>query len=93
MNNHNSDEIEILEFMDLLHFTFSNDFIEKWRHKFSTNFVIKFQNRLFEAVNDKKPVKKTSLTQYLIKKCKYSEEVVQDFYDSIEIGIYYPLIL
>ena len=29
----------------------------------------------------------------MTKKCKYSEEQVQDFFQAIEIEIYYPMIL
>ena len=34
-----TDTYEIIEFIDLLDYTFSNKFIEKWRHKYSTAFI------------------------------------------------------
>lgn len=84
---------EIVEFIDLLDYTFSNRFVEKWRHRFSTAFVKKFQYKLLKTVSDKKPLKKKSLHHYLTKKCKYSDDQVEDFFDAIEIEIYYPLVM
>lgn len=84
---------EMIEFIDLLDYTFSNKFVEKWRYKYSTAFIKKFQYRILKSINDKKPVKIKSLTQYLTKKCKYNEEQVTDFFESIEIDLYYPLIM
>jgi hypothetical protein len=88
-----TDTYEIIEFIDLLDYTFSNKFIEKWRYRYSIAFVKKFQYKLLKAVSEKKPVKKKSLYQYLVKKCKYSHQQVDDFFDAIEIEIYYPIIL
>ena len=84
---------EIVEFIDLLDYTFSNRFVEKWRYRFSTAFVKKFQYKLLKTVSDKKPLKKKSLHHYLTKKCKYSDDQVEDFFDAIEIEIYYPLVM
>lgn len=88
-----TDTYEIIEFIDLLDYTFSNKFIEKWRYRYSIAFVKKFQYKLLKAVSDKKPVKKKSLHQYLVKKCKYNPQQVDDFFEAIEIEIYYPIIL
>jgi hypothetical protein len=87
------DNYEIIEFIDLLDYTFSDKFVSKWRHRFSTSFIKKFQYKLLKTVSDKKPLKKRSLYHYMTKKCKYSEEQVQDFFQAIEIEIYYPMIL
>jgi len=93
MLHQGSEEMEILDLLDLLQFTFSNEFVEKWRHRYSTAFIEHFQQRLFLAMEDKKPVKRSSLTHYLVKKCKYNEDIVADFYDAIDIEIYYPVVL
>jgi hypothetical protein len=89
----NNESIEIIEFIDLLNFTFSDSFVEKWRYKYSIAFIKKFQYKLLLSVQNKKPVKLKSLNQYLIKKCKYSEEQVEDFLEDIEIVLYYPLVM
>ena len=87
------DSYEIIEFIDLLDYTFSDKFVSKWRYRFSTAFIKKFQYKLLKTVSDKKPLKKKSLYHYMTKKCKYSEEQVQDFFEAIEIEIYYPLVM
>ena len=89
----NIENYEIIEFIDLLDYTFSDRFIEKWRYRYSTAFIKKFQYKLLKAMSDKKTLKKKSLVQYLVKKCKYNQQQVDDFFDSIEIEIYYPIIL
>jgi len=90
MNNEN---IEIIEFIDLLDYTFSDRFISKWRYKYSVTFIKKFQYKLLDSIQNKKPIKKKSLYAYLTKKCKYSDDQVQDFFDTIEIEIYYPMVM
>ena len=55
--------------------------------------IKKFQYRVLKSVTDKKPVKKKSLFQYLNKKCKYSIDQIEDFFEDIEIDIYYPLVM
>ena len=90
MNNEN---IEIIEFIDLLDYTFSDKFIEKWRYRFSIAFIKKFQFKLLNAIQNKKPIKRKSLHHFLSKKCKYSDDQIQDFFDAIEIEIYYPMVM
>ena len=86
-------EIELIELLDLLDYTFSESFVEKWRYRFSTKFIKNFQFRLLKSLNEKKPIKQKSLYIYLTKKCKYAEEQVEDFFEAVDITIYYPLIL
>jgi hypothetical protein len=88
-----NESIEIIEFIDLLNFTFSDSFVEKWRFKYSVAFVKKFQYKVLLSIQSKKPIKLKSLKQYLIKKYKYSSEQVEDFLDDIEISLYYPLVM
>jgi len=49
------DSYEIIEFIDLLDYTFSDKFVDKWRYRFSTAFIKKFQYKLLKTVSDKKP--------------------------------------
>ena len=74
-------------------YTFSNKFIEKWRHKYSTAFIKKFQLRVLKSMNDKKPIKRKTLSQYLIKKCRYADDQVSEFFVDVEIELYYPLVM
>ena len=79
--------------MDLMNFTLHRDFVDKWRHKYSEKFIKHFQLKLLESLNKQKILKLSSLMNYLIKKCRYSTEQVTNFIDTIDISLYYPLII
>ncbi len=83
---------EVMEFMELLDFTFSNQFVEKWRFKYSEKILKHFQDKMFQAVSKQKPLKMKVLFNHLTKKCKYSEEYVSSLFRSIDIDIYRPFV-
>ena len=85
-------DIEIVVFLDLINYTLSNAFTEKWRHKYSEKFIKHFQLKLLDSMNRQKPIKKEMLFNYLTKKCKYSQEQVLNFFHTIDIDIYKPFI-
>lgn len=87
----NIDE-NIVDFLDLINFTLSNKFEEKWRHRYSSAFIKLFQLKLLESMDNQKPIKRSTLFTYLTKRCKYSEEQVDHFFKAIDIEIYDPLI-
>tara|TARA_R110002020_G_C15898956_1_gene740811 strand:+ start:88 stop:378 length:291 start_codon:yes stop_codon:yes gene_type:complete len=89
---HTNLDIEIIDFLDLIDVTLSYSFIEKWRHKFSEKFVKHFQMKILDAMNKGKPIKLEMLNNYLVKKCKYSQEQVSSFFISIDIEVYRPFI-
>ena len=88
----NNLDIEIIDFLDLINETLSYSFVEKWRHKYSEKFVKHFQLKVLDAMNKQKPIKLEMLYNYLTKKCRYSAEQVDNFFDSIDITIYSPLV-
>ena len=92
MSNHNSLDIDIIDFLDLINETLSYSFIEKWRHKYSEKFIKHFQLKILDAMNKQKPIKLSILYNYLTKKCKYSSEQVLNFFETIDINIYRPFI-
>jgi len=85
-------DVDIIDFIDLINETLSYSFIEKWRHKYSERFIKHFQLKLLDAMNRQKPLKVEMLYNYLTKKCKYSQEQVDNFFESIDIEIYRPFI-
>lgn len=88
-----SDElVDIIDFMDLVNFTLSDKFIEVWRHKFSEKFLKSFQTKILEALSRQKPIKLNSLFLALQKNNKYSKSQIINFFDSINIDIYRPLV-
>lgn len=88
----NTLDIDIVDFIDLINHTLSNEFVEIWRHKYSEKFIKHFQLKLLNSLSNQKPLKITSLYSYLTKKCKYSPAQVDNFFTSIDIDIYRPLI-
>lgn len=85
-------EIEFIDFMELLNETLSYSFIEKWKYKYSEKFIKHFQFKILEAITKQKPLKREVLFTFLTKKCKYSTEQVNNFFNSIDISLYYPFI-
>lgn len=85
-------DIEIIEFIDLMNFTLSPEFVEKWKYRFNQKFIKEFQGKIFKALKDKKPIKRTSITNHFLKKLKYSQEQIDNFFEAIDISIYYPLV-
>jgi len=89
-----SDDIKVnlIEFYDLLEYTFSFKFIIKWKYVYSERLIKLFQLKLLQSFKNSKPIKKSSLLNYLVNKGKYSKEVIEDFFESIEIELYSPFI-
>ena len=86
-------DIDLVDFMDLINFTLHKDFVEKWRYKYSEKFIKHFQIKILESLNKQKIIKLSSLYNYLTKKCRYSQEQVNNFFVSVDILIYYPLVI
>lgn len=87
----NLDE-NIIDFLDLINFTLSNEFSEKWGHRFSPQFIKLFQIKMLQCVDGGKTIKRSTLFTYFTKRCKYSEEQVNNFFKAIDIDLYYPLV-
>ena len=91
-NDHEDINQLLYEFTELLEFTLSNEFINRWKGKYSIKFLKLFQTRLMKSMSDRRPLKITTLYTFLTKKCDYSKEQVLNFFDSVDITIYNPLI-
>lgn len=86
------DLVDIVDFMDLIDFTLSDKFVELWRHKYSEKFIKTFQNHILESMKKQKPLKLNSLFLAMQKNKKYSDTQILNFFESIDIDIYRPLI-
>ena len=80
------------DFIELIDFTISSAFIDRWSKKYSKKFLKHFQVRLLKALQDERVLKLSTLFTYLHKKCRYSPEQVINFFESIDIEMYSPLI-
>ena len=93
MSNLNPEErVELSELIEQVNYALSLKFGEKWRHRFSFNFISIFQTKLLQSLEQEKPVKLSSLVSLYVKKHKYDVEVVKDFFECIDISLYYPLV-
>lgn len=86
-------DTEIVEFIDLINFTLSEDFLNKWKYRFSNKFLKEFQSKVIKSLKDRKPIKIESLFKHLSNKCGYSSLQIRNFFEAIDVSIYYPLIL
>lgn len=82
----------IIDFIDLINFTLSNKFADKWRHKFSPAFIKLFQFKVLKCMEERKTIKKSTMFTYFTKRCKYSPDQVNTFFKDIDVDIYHPLI-
>lgn len=83
---------DLVDFVDLVDFTLHRDFVEKWRYKYSEKFIKLFQLKVLDAMMKRKVIKINSLYNYLTKKCKYAPDQVLNFFETIDISLYDPLI-
>ena len=86
-------ESELKELLEQVNYALSDKFKEKWRHRFSTNFVSIFQDRLLKALKTRKPVTRSSIKSLYTKQHKYSPSEVRDFFKLIDLSLYYPLVI
>lgn len=82
---------DLIDCLDLLNYTLSPTFENKWRFRYGAPFVKNFQLKLMEVLKTK-PIKQSTLFAYLTKRCKYPESEVTSFFTSIEIDLYSPII-
>ena len=88
----NNLDINIIDFIDLIDETLNSTFVEKWRYKYSERFIKQFQFKILSSLTNSKPLKIDSLYLFFTKKGKYSKEQVLNFFYSVDIDIYRPLV-
>jgi len=86
------DTVELTELLEQVNYALSLGFVEKWRHRFSYNFINIFQMKLLQALEQEKPIKLSSLMSLYTKKHKYDPETVSDFFKAVDITLYFPLV-
>jgi len=88
----NDIKVELLEFYDLMEYTLSFKFRDKWKDLYSERMVKLFQLKLLSNFKSGKVLKRSVLVNYLVSKGKYREDVVQDFLEMIDLELYRPFI-
>lgn len=85
-------EQDIIEFIDLINYTLSEEFSKKWSNKYSIKFIEIFKLRLLKSLKEQKPIKINTLYNIYKLNYHYSNEQIINFFNSIDIDLYRPLI-
>jgi len=91
MINHDI-KIDLLEFYDLMDYTLSFKFRDKWKDLFSERMIKLFQLKLLQNFKAGKVLKKNVLVNYLTSKGRYRKDIVEDFLEMIDLELYRPFI-
>ena len=85
-------EQDLVETIDLLNFTFSSDFVDKWSFKYGKRLPSLLQIRLLKSLDTRKPLKIQTVYKFLVIDSGLNDEVIKSFLEDIDYEIYYPII-
>ena len=88
----NTLEEDLVEIIDLLNFTFSSDFTDKWSFKYGKRLPSLFQIKLLKSLDSRKPLKMKIVHKFLTIDSGFNKEVVESFLEDIDYEIYSPII-
>ena len=88
----NTLEEDLVETIDLLNFTFSSDFVDKWSFKYGKRLPSLYQLRLLKSLDTRKPLKLQTVYKFLVVDSGFNEEVIKSFLEDIDYEIYFPII-
>lgn len=88
----NNLDIEIYEFLDLMSFTLSTSFMDKWKFKYGERIVKLYQVKLLDSLKNSKCIKIASLFKFLTKDSGFSTEVVKNFLEDVDFSLYTPIL-
>ena len=91
-NNLSNVDSYVYDCIEQLKFVYTDTFLNKWKYLYSVKFITHFRYKLLDSLSKSKVLTIPSLTSYLVKQCRYSPDQVNNFYESIEIDLYYPFI-
>ena len=85
-------EEDLVETIDLLNFTFSSDFVDKWSFKYGKRLPSLYQLRLLKSLDTRKPLRLQTLYKFLVVDSGFNEEVIKSFLEDVDYEIYSPII-
>lgn len=85
-------DIDFIETIDLLSFTFSGDFIDKWSFKYGKRLPRLFQLKVLKSLEARKPLKLKNIHKFLTVDSGFNPDLVKQFLVDIEYDIYQPMI-
>lgn len=86
-------DTELIDLMELIEFTMSIDFLDKWKMKYGERLIRLFQIKILDSLKKQKPLKLNSLCKFLIVDSGFNQEIVINFLNDIDNDLYYPIIL
>lgn len=89
----NNIDTELIDLMELIEFTMSIDFLDKWKMKYGERLIRLFQIKILDSLKKQKPLKLNSLCKFLIVDSGFNQEIVINFLNDIDSELYYPMIL
>lgn len=88
----NTLEEDLVEIIDLLNFTFSSEFVDKWSFKYGKRLPSLFQIKLLKSLDSRKPLKLRLMHKFLTVDSGFNKEVAESFLQDIDYEIYRPII-
>ena len=86
-------DTELIDLMELIEFTMSIDFLDKWKMKYGERIIRLFQIKILDSLKKQKPIKLDSIIKFLVLDSGFSSELVNNFLNDIDYEIYSPIIL
>lgn len=86
-------DTELIDLMELIEFTMSIDFLDKWKMKYGERIIRLFQIKILDSLKKQKPIKIDSIIKFLVLDSGFSNELVNNFLKDIDYELYSPIIL
>jgi len=90
--NEQTIEQQLIDTIDLLNFTLSVSFIDKWSQKYGVRILRLFQIRILKSLESRKPLKVKALYKFLVADSGFNPELVINLLNDIDYEIYSPII-
>ena len=85
-------DAELIDIIDLVDFTLSSNFVDKWSFKYGRRLGRIFQVKIMRSLDTRKVIKASSLLKFLVVDAGFSSEVAKNFLYDIDYEIYSPII-
>ena len=89
----NNIDNELIDLMELIEFTMSINFLDKWKMKYGERIIRLFQIKILDSLKKQKPLKLESLNKFLVQDSGFSSDLVNNFFIDFDFELYRPIIL
>ena len=85
-------DIELIDLMDTIQYTLSNEFLNKWKMKYGERLIRLFQIKILDSLKNQKPLKLKGIFKFLVIDSGFKGEVVKNFFNDVDFEFYNPII-